>query len=102
MRIEEEENNVVQWYKLREDNSGIYDEIEGMDTFDCSQMHSIIGKLLAKRLLISGEEVEGENANMNLTSHEDPFPLEIEEVIRNRTVVAAVDASVDKRYMAAY
>ena len=92
----------MQWYKLREDNSGIYDEIESMETFDCSQMNGIIGKLLAKRLLISGEEVEVENANINLTSHEDLFSLEIKEAIRNRIAVAAVDASVDKRYIAVY
>ena len=35
LRIEDEANKTVQWYKLRMDESGIYEEIEEIDEFDC-------------------------------------------------------------------
>ena len=64
-------------------------------------MKGIVGRLIAKKLRISGEEVEGRNNNRNEIAQEEPFPAEIEEAIRNRIAVAAVDTLVDERYMAA-
>ena len=86
---------------MKEDNSGCYKAIERGEEMECLEMKGIIGKLIADRLLISGEEFESEDNAVNQAPHTEHFPIEIEDAIRNRRAVAAVDASVNERYIVA-
>ena len=85
---------------MKEDNSGHYDAIERGEEMECLEMKGIIGKLIADRLLISCKEFESEDNAVNQAPHAEHFPIEIEDAIRNRRVVAVVNASVDEWYMA--
>ena len=73
---------------------------------DNVEMIGIVGRLSKqKKLIISGQDVTKENdqvASVSPTEQEIAFNASVEEAIINRTSVAAVDASVDERFVAAF
>jgi len=107
MFLRVENSDETTWYKQNSRGSWKYNKISSVEINTLDKMIGIVGRLTGNQLRISGaqgnlETLSEGNENNNIQENEDDsrYPEEIEEAILNKRAVAAVDASVDERYMA--
>ena len=100
-----DKNMNVQWLKRKSRGTNEYEIDENGPIKSNIELTGIIGRIERRgRLIICGrEESEIEQlANDNQTDNSQHFPEDVEEAIRKGTALAAVDASIDENYMAAW
>ena len=63
-------------------------------------MKEVVGRIIALKLITCREEILCESIEENQMINNKRYPIDIEEAIINKKAVAAVDVSIDKRYIA--
>ena len=101
-----EENDEIKWYS-KNSSSQEYKVIKDEVNVNEEEMIAIVGRISQNRMLhVSGEfsNLQNNSRLVEAGSQEErvAFNESIEEAIINRRAVAAVDASIDERFMAAY
>ena len=101
LSIKKENDDSLKWYKLKGDGSVQYKKIEKEEVRDSQHMKGIIRRISKYKLITYGEKILSTSNKKPKIRNNERYSIEIEEAIINSRVVAAVDASVDERYIAA-